>query len=259
MNLPGFFAYKRKQYSYFMDHGLGSRRFLLSHLNSEKRRTLGWRYNIRGAVVAKEKGVNVTPGVEEHLNEIFYDKVYDVEGFLPGPSDMVLDIGAYVGDYAVYCSVLYGVRDLHFFEPIPANYAIASRFIEANPHMGVHGHMVALSDGNGDQSLGIDAQSMGFMDEEGGDTIVPTATLDSFRLRPTLMKVDVEGMEVKVLKGAVKTIQAYHPRIIIETHSAELNEQVFSFLTNEGYVRTNTTHVHRSHGRLFQNNFYTTR
>ncbi len=42
--------------------------------------------------------------------------------------------------------------------------------------------------------------------------------LDSFKLRPTLIKIDVEGYENKVLLGAMKTIKKYKPVIYVENN-----------------------------------------
>ena len=42
--------------------------------------------------------------------------------------------------------------------------------------------------------------------------------LDFFKLKPTLIKIDVEGYENKVLLGAMKTIKKYKPAIYVENN-----------------------------------------
>ena len=42
--------------------------------------------------------------------------------------------------------------------------------------------------------------------------------LDFFKLKPTLIKMDVEGYENKVLLGAIKTIKKYKPVIYVENN-----------------------------------------
>ena len=49
------------------------------------------------------------------------------------------------------------------------------------------------------------------------------------------MKIDVEGFELDVLEGAVETIKKYHPKIIIETHSKELEKKTKEFLSRFDY------------------------
>ena len=49
------------------------------------------------------------------------------------------------------------------------------------------------------------------------------------------MKIDVEGFEMDVLKGAIKTIKTHHPKIILEVHTKALKEQCIKFLSGFGY------------------------
>ena len=60
-------------------------------------------------------------------------------------------------------------------------------------------------------------------------------TLDSYKLKADLLKIDVEGFEMEVLEGAIKTIKKYHPKIIIETHSRALEKQTKEFLSRLNY------------------------
>jgi FkbM family methyltransferase len=61
--------------------------------------------------------------------------------------------------------------------------------------------------------------------------------------RVDVMKVDVEGAELHVLRGARETLQRHHPKIVIEVipdHLAGMNttvDQLFSFLREMGYTR----------------------
>ena len=51
-------------------------------------------------------------------------------------------------------------------------------------------------------------------------------TLDSFcsqhKLSPDLIKIDVEGAELGVLKGARETIQSHKPMIVLSVHPRQL-------------------------------------
>jgi FkbM family methyltransferase len=69
------------------------------------------------------------------------------------------------------------------------------------------------------------------------DAIVKEAKLDHI----DVIKIDVEGAEFEVLKGATQTLADYHPVLIVEIDSSQLKamgtsvEEVTQFLTSRGY------------------------
>jgi hypothetical protein len=52
---------------------------------------------------------------------------------------------------------------------------------------------------------------------------------------PHVIKIDVEGAELRLLKGAVKTLQRHSPHLVIENHGAETARGVVRFLLDAGY------------------------
>jgi len=64
-------------------------------------------------------------------------------------------------------------------------------------------------------------------------------TLDSFKIEPDLIKVDVEGMELDVLHGAVKTLVEFKPMLYVETD----NQEVFDYLDMLGYEKVQRFNV----------------
>jgi Methyltransferase FkbM domain len=52
---------------------------------------------------------------------------------------------------------------------------------------------------------------------------------------PTLIKIDVEGAEAEVLRGAEKTFARSHPVVICEVHHGRAEEEVCSWLSQQGY------------------------
>lgn len=66
------------------------------------------------------------------------------------------------------------------------------------------------------------------------ETVCETRTLDSFRLRPTFIKIDVEGLEHEVLQGGAETIRAHEPVLMVERFHR--NPDLAPTLTALGYV-----------------------
>jgi FkbM family methyltransferase len=73
--------------------------------------------------------------------------------------------------------------------------------------------------------------------------------LDDFNLNPNFIKIDVEGSELKVLKGAVNTISRSNPILLIEDN----DPLVDNFLTELGYK---SFKVKNSRNRLYAPNDY---
>jgi cephalosporin hydroxylase len=69
--------------------------------------------------------------------------------------------------------------------------------------------------------------------ESGGDVQVFCVSLDAMDLphRITLVKVDVEGHELSVIRGMANLLERYHPILIVEDN----DPAVPTFLANLGY------------------------
>ncbi len=71
---------------------------------------------------------------------------------------------------------------------------------------------------------------------DGAGERVPVATIDSFELpRCALIKADVEGMELEVLKGAAATIARHQPRLYLENNGGAGSPALISHLLGLGY------------------------
>lgn len=72
--------------------------------------------------------------------------------------------------------------------------------------------------------------------------VVPVDTLDSYNLKPGLLKLDAEGYEVRVLRGAKRTIASARPAVICEVSAEHLArygytpQDLFGFLGAYGYA-----------------------
>lgn len=155
---------------------------------------------------------------------------------------IVFDIGAHVGFYTVLGSILTGARGrVIAFEPSPVNLAHLRDHLRLNRIRNVTVVELALSDwvGTGVLEIGA-ANTMGRLSSS-GTYAVNVATLDSLALArmfppPDCIKIDVEGEENRVLRGAEGLLRKHQPAILLETHGPELSIACRSFLKSLGYA-----------------------
>ena len=153
---------------------------------------------------------------------------------LINPDSVVYDIGANVGFY----SLLAARRGAHLTvacEPDPANVFILRRHIELNSVSTVTVEQAAVCEVEGFEGFRRN-RDMGTLGGSGHK--VKTITLDSLLLRypaPTLVKIDVEGAEWRVLQGATKALK-YHPTVFVAFDDPEhTKEPGTDLMVRHGY------------------------
>lgn len=127
--------------------------------------------------------------------------------------DLFIDVGANVGSYTVLACAAVGARGW-CFEPVPGTYARLLENIRIN-HLDDRVRCLNVGVGSTPGVLGfssnMDAGNRVLADgETRADRIeVQVATLDSLLAgeSPTVIKIDVEGYETAVLKGADETLR----------------------------------------------------
>jgi FkbM family methyltransferase len=148
------------------------------------------------------------------------------------PGDVVLDIGANIGYFTLlFANWLQGNGEVHAFEPFPTTMQRLNRNLDLNPRLRnvVHLHGTAVSDFVGSMAMtepdkgnsGCNYLSVS------GEGKIGVTTLDSLASemrfsRIDLMKIDVEGCEVALLKGAKSTLDRYRPVLMIEINPGTL-------------------------------------
>jgi FkbM family methyltransferase len=138
-------------------------------------------------------------------------------------------VGANYGDSAIWWAKKFGAKVVAF-EPLNDVFIELEKNVELNS-VDVVAYNVAI--GNGEEIAG---KSKGGMFSARGDLKIKTKRLDDYSFdRVDLLKIDVEGFEYEVLKGAENTINKFKPRIIIETHSIALRRTCDQYLLNHGY------------------------
>ncbi|MHB8636582.1 MAG: FkbM family methyltransferase [Fimbriimonadaceae bacterium] len=144
------------------------------------------------------------------------------------PGGMGLDIGANIGVFSALMARCVGPRGaVHAFEPVPATFAQLQATQRANRALNLHCHNLALSDVAGRVEMHHTRWSGNASlyprpsDGSCARTAVEATTLDSWRSARTvptisLIKLDVEGAELSVLRGATGVLAADRPALIVE-------------------------------------------
>ena len=142
----------------------------------------------------------------------------------------IIDAGGYVGDTALLFSS-YTDKSIHVFEASPSNMDIIRETIRLNNLDNIVPVSKALGEKSGTATFSLgERNSCNSLVERPGYNYpnhieVPVITLDDYvrenNLEVGLIKVDIEGGEQLLLKGAVETIRTQHPILLISIyHSA---------------------------------------
>jgi len=169
------------------------------------------------------------------------------------PGWVCLDVGACFGWYSVLLSRAVGERgQVHAFEPVRPNFECLADNITLNGSTNVRLNNVALGDRPGRLELFLphEGVSASFQPHSSISkcTVLETdvTTLDSYTeqaglIRLDFLKADIEGAELRLLKGGHKTLQRFKPTLLLEiqAHSTRLfghePTEVFNFLEDLGY------------------------
>jgi len=153
------------------------------------------------------------------------------------PGMTVLDIGAHGGFYTLLLSKLVGPKGrVIAFEPLPANFRLLEENIGLNGVENVVLRREALGEHSGEFDLEVPGDESSLLagelrdGDERGTTRVPAISLNDFvsrsGLRVDFIKMDVEGAEGPILRGARQTIDAFHPCMMVELHDADRQKEL---------------------------------
>lgn len=165
------------------------------------------------------------------------------------PGMVVADVGAHLGSWAVAMAESVGPQGrVIAIEPASQNWNCLTRTISRNNLRQIQPHRLVLSDHSGTIRLYLHGDSS--MNSVGpvGDKFeeLDTVTLDSLlgtqeMTRLDALKIDVEGAEELVLRGATSCLDRYRPIVIFETNPAASQriglhaDGVWNLLLERGY------------------------
>jgi FkbM family methyltransferase len=180
------------------------------------------------------------------LDEIYRERLYErIADFVPAADSAVVDVGANVGIFAIRQGRR-GAR-VYAFEPNASCYKRLSQAVLENGLTGrvsTLNYAVGRATGVGTLRVPNNRTALGSV-----VSVDPAASIQASDVRITsldqilpalgvdhidLLKIDTEGAEVDVLRGAERTLPRTD-RIILEYHSRDLHDQVGSLLAEHGF------------------------
>jgi FkbM family methyltransferase len=183
----------------------------------------------------------------EQTNFSFFKKICK-------PGMTIIDIGAHIGLFSTYMQQLSNGH-VYSFEPTPSTLALLKKTIALNQLQNkIDVIAAAVSDKNGKANFSIDPEpasvSNSLVQYQRTANLqtceVDVVTIDDFiktrGLKINFMKIDAEGAELAVLKGARNTINTQRPIMILALHPSaivarkETNEMIWLFLKEINYT-----------------------
>lgn len=156
------------------------------------------------------------------------------------PGQVVYDVGANAGFYTLLAARRVGGQgNVVAFEPLPRNLHYLCRHLALNRERAVRVVDAAVADRDGTAMLDPGPHpSMASLDV-GGSVQVRTVRLDTLVAEglppPDVIKIDVEGAECQVLRGAQEVLVTHRPVVFLATHGPQVHAACCELLRELGY------------------------
>lgn len=165
-----------------------------------------------------------TSNFEPHDSKILFKMFNNISGTF-------IDVGANFGWYSLLLHQSANPNSkIYAFEPSKLNFSLLKQNVKLNLISNIHPVKSGLGNGNDQAKLQIySGKNLGEMSiadlkgKIGNFETVPIITLDEFVNKNFIkdiifIKIDVEGYELKVLKGSTETIRRFSPVLLIEAN-----------------------------------------
>lgn len=190
------------------------------------------------------------PNTSDWIQKIIYsnNNFYEVEMLMDiyyrlGKNKTIVDIGANIGNHSVYFGKICEAERVFSFEPQKEIFNILKKNIELNNLVDVIspvniGIGKELTRGNiiipDNNNLGMGR----ILEKDNGS--IEINSIDNLFLgkdiKIDMIKIDVEGMEIEVLKGSINILNLYKPILYIEAATEDYYNDINTFLTHLGYT-----------------------
>jgi FkbM family methyltransferase len=212
-----------------------------------------YQYRKNSLRIAKRDGIRYRLDISEYMEWVIYFglRVEERDGLYPlvKPNMVIFDIGTNIGETLLNFARLTGPGGMVYgFEPVEENFKKCMLNISMNDFSHIRMNQVALSDKNEQLYFGVSSNSNSggiFMQKEKNESakMVEALKLDDFIAGINagaihFIKIDVEGFELNVLKGAVNTIRKFRPLLFVEIDEDNLKRQQVTHSEVESLIRS---------------------
>lgn len=173
-----------------------------------------------------------------------------VDFLCPRVKDKVLfDVGANVGSYTL--TLARSARHIYSFEASPSNAAILRKFVEHSGLSNIEVVNKAVSDVPGQTITLFTSPDTGgnnsqFYNYGKGSETATTITLDQFAAdnkigRVDVIKMDIEGGELRAFRGAERILRECHPLLLVEFNALVTapagwkSSELYDLIRSHGY------------------------
>jgi hypothetical protein len=136
--------------------------------------------------------------------------------------DICYDIGAAGGYYAFAFARLAAPGRVYCFDIDERLTPQLELLVERNAHLG--------------STVSVHRMRLGALHLSGSETSLDHLVYAERWERPSVIKIDVDGGELDVLRGAERLLREQHPRLIVEVHSLSLEESCHRLLESVDYT-----------------------
>jgi FkbM family methyltransferase len=206
------------------------------------------------------------------IKETFLDRFYEKHGFAIQPNWKIIDIGAGIGDYTLYATMMQPSSKVFSFEPYPESFVLLQENLRLN----------AITTAQiFDEAIGASSGEL-ILDLTGGEplqfqshlrkvaNVKKSLSVSSLSLADALarlelescdlLKLDCEGAEYSILFSTPQPVLENIRHIVMEYHDNLLqhnHNDLTHFLTERGFhveIFTNSVHSHLGYLRARRQN-----
>lgn len=199
--------------------------------------------------------------MEKYRSETFWTKEPEtiewIKSFVDG--DIFFDVGANIGVYSLYCAAIHPRCPVFSFEPDAKNYLRLIRNADMNRLRQIHFYAMAVLDRQAittfyeasSEAGASGGQAGKIVDSDQASYKVQTTTIDALSEAlsvPQHIKIDIDGQELKVIRGMTKTLQMCRLKsVLIEIDNGK--EEIIADFIDNGFTMDNRFNSMTPHSR----------